>query len=310
MASLGEAIAPQDGKGSGMWKAGGLGSGRPYHFPPAPTFPARSMDANPDAKSSSGTQSIQRAAAILRLLTSHHRTGLRLVDLYRKAGLERTTAHRILQGLIAERLVAQDKQTRRYFLGPFVHEMGLTAAPRVQLRDICHPALLQLAQDSGDTVFLTVRSGLDGVCLDRAEGAFPVKVFVLEVGRQRPLGVGGGGLAILSGLDEVEQRRILQANAARLREKYARYDEGAVLRAIAVARRNGYLVMDVLEVPGIRTLAMPILDHAGNSVAALSIATMAQRMDEARLAELAPAMRFAVARVQQQLASMPELDLS
>jgi DNA-binding IclR family transcriptional regulator len=268
------------------------------------------MPDSTDLQASSGTQSIHRAATMLRLLTAHHRTGLRLVDLYRKAQIERTTAHRILQGLIAERLVVQDQASRRYFLGPFAYEMGLTATSRVQLRDICHPFLMQLAQRSGDTVFLTMRSGLDAVCLDRAEGAHPVKVFVLEVGKRRPLGVGGGAIAILSGLDDTEQQRILRANAERLTERFARYDEGAVSRAIAVSRRSGYVVTEVLEVPGIRTMAMPIRTGPGRAIAAFSISTMVQRMDHDRLDELAPMMRSAVTQVEDELASQPDFELS
>src|ERR1700712_568460 len=95
---------------------------------------------------SSGTQSIQRAALLLRLLASHHRTGLRLVELYRKAELERPTAHRILHGLVAERLVMQDQASKRYFLGPLLYEIGLAAAPRSPLRDICHRHLVDLAE--------------------------------------------------------------------------------------------------------------------------------------------------------------------
>ncbi len=258
-----------------------------------------------DLPNSSGTQSIQRAALLLRLLTAHHRTGMRLVDLYRKAGLERPTTHRILQGLIAERMVQQDQATKRYSLGPLVYEMGLAAAPRSPLRDICHRHLGELAEVSGDTVFLTARSGLDGVCLDRAEGAYPVKVFVLEVGRRRPLGVGGGGLAILSALGPVECDRVLRANAERLVERFPRYDEAQVRHTIARARDTGHTLYDVVEVPGIRTLAMPIVGSGGEPVAAVSISTMAQRMEPARLDELLPAMRRAVAVIEEELSSQP-----
>jgi glutamate-1-semialdehyde 2,1-aminomutase len=40
------------------------------------------------------------------------------------------------------------------------------------MRDLCHAQLQQIAQCTGDTVFLTIRAGFDGVCIDRAEGAY------------------------------------------------------------------------------------------------------------------------------------------
>lgn len=245
-----------------------------------------------------GTQVIQRVALLLRLLTHHHRQGLRLVELGRLAGIERSTAHRILQGLIAERLAAQDHGSKLYRLGPAMYEMGLAAAPGLQLRDICHPRLLSLADTTGDTVFLTVRSGFDGVCVDRAEGAYPVKVFVLSVGRRRPLQIGGGGLAILSALPDDEVRRIAQANAARLAEHYPAHSEAEFRHRLTQARRQGYAVKDVLEVEGVRTVAAPIRDAAGQAVAAISVATLASRLKPDRAAEVARAIRQAISEIE------------
>jgi len=257
----------------------------------------------------SGTQSLQRAALLLRLLTAHNRTGMRLVDLYRKAKLERATAHRILQGLIAERFVIQDQQSRYYFLGSALYEMGLAAAPRPQLRlrDICHPHIGELARISGDTVFFTGKSGLDGVCLDRAEGAFPVKAFVLEIGRRRPLGVGGGGLAILCALSAEECDRILSANAPKLSEKFSRYNEQKVRSVVTRAKRTGFVLSDVVEVPGIRTLAMPVRMPGGDVVGAISISAMAQRFEPKRLDELIAAMKVAVSAIEGELEAQPEV---
>jgi DNA-binding IclR family transcriptional regulator len=255
--------------------------------------------------SSSGTQSIQRAALLLRLLTTHNRTGMRLVDLYRRANLERPTAHRILQGLIAEGLVEQNQESKQYFLGPALYEMGLAAAPRPQLRDICHPHLGELARISGDTVFFTGRAGLDGVCLDRAEGAFPVKVFVLEIGKRRPLGVGGGGLAILAALDSDESSRILKANAVRLEERFPRFKEATVKQALTTARRVGYILADVVEVPGIRTLAMAVRMPDTSVVGAISISAMAQRLDNERLGLLVESMKQAVSAIEDELTTQP-----
>ena len=141
----------------------------------------------PTAAIKSGTQVVQRVAALLRSVSARNRLGARLIDLCTEVNIERPTAHRILQGLVSEGLIRQDETTKRYFLGSMIYEMGLAASPRTNMRDLCHAHLQQIAQATGDTVFLTTRTGFDGVCIDRAEGAFPIKVFVLEVGRRRPL---------------------------------------------------------------------------------------------------------------------------
>jgi DNA-binding IclR family transcriptional regulator len=253
----------------------------------------------------SGTQTLQRAALILRLLTAHNRTGMRLVDLYKATSLERSTAHRILQGLIAEQLVAQHPVTKRYFLGSGVYEMGLAAAPRFHLRDVCHPHIQRLAEMTGDTAFLAVRSGFDGVCVDRMEGSFPIRVFIMEVGRRRPLNIGGCNTAIMSTLPDEEIERICTVNRERVALTYPNYSERALWKRIAEVRTNGFLVNEILEVSNARAVAAPIrTSFAGSATAAISITAVASRMERPRIDEISTLLLDAIQRIESDIAIM------
>ncbi|HEX2548115.1 MAG TPA: IclR family transcriptional regulator [Ramlibacter sp.] len=250
----------------------------------------------------SGSQVVQRVALLMRLVAAGQRSGLRLADLHRAADLERPTAHRLLQALVAERLLRQDGESRRYFLGPAMYEMGLAASPQLALRDICHPHLERIAQMTGDTVFLTERSGLDGVCTDRAEGKAPIKAYVLEVGKRRPLVVGGGATAILSAMDDIELDRVCRANLERTLKRFPRYSEAVLRRSIARARARGYVLSKVLELPDVRTVAVPIREPGGAPVAAISVSSVATRMDDERAAEVAASLRRAIDDIEGALA--------
>lgn len=253
----------------------------------------------------SGTQTIQRAAHILRLLAAHNRVGMRLADIYREATLERSTAHRILQGLVAEQMVTQHPASKRYFLGSSIYEMGLAAAPRFQLRDVCHPHIKALAEKIGDTVFLTVRSGFNGICVDRLEGSFPIRAFVLEVGRPRPLNIGGGNVAILSTLSDEEIHRICQANETRVAEAYPGYSDRVLWDKIRQVRTTGFLINRVLEVPSVRTVAVPVHAlHEAHAVAAISISAVASRMQNDRIEKLAKLLLDTVNQIKQDIATM------
>jgi DNA-binding IclR family transcriptional regulator len=70
----------------------------------------------PTAAIKSGTQVVQRVAALLRSVSARNRLGARLIDLCTEVNIERPTAHRILQGLVSEGLIRQDETTKRYFL--------------------------------------------------------------------------------------------------------------------------------------------------------------------------------------------------
>jgi len=245
-------------------------------------------------------QSVQRVAALLRLLAANNRTGLRLVDCLRAIDMERSTCHRLLQSLISERMVMQDKDSKRYFLGMAIYEMGV-AVPALHLRDICQPYLASVAARTGDTAFLTVRSQFDGVCIDRKEGSFPI-AYVQEAGRRRPLTVGAGNLAILSALDDEEIARICEENRERVQKKYPLYTQDRVLRRIAHGKRLGYVFTDVLERTGIKAMGVPVRDSRGKPLAAISLSALNTRWTDRKLTEVIDILKETTAAFEEELA--------
>jgi len=247
-----------------------------------------------------GAQTVRRATLLLRLIASAGRDGCRLLDIAVQSGLERPTAHRILRCLIDEGMVTQSPATRRYHLGQLTFELGLAAVPRVDLRQLCEGALLRIAERTGDTVFLTVRSGYDSVCLDRKEGAFPIRTLTLDVGTRRPLGVGAGGMALLMPLADEEIAAILAANTARI-PGYANLDGVAVMGMIERARRIGYVLNDRQITPGAMSVGLPVPNPYGPPFAAVSLGAINSRMAPDRQREIAAVLRSEVAGVQKLL---------
>jgi len=92
--------------------------------------------------------------------------------LRKHVGLTGPTSHRIIAALERHGLIEREQATKRYRLGLSLFALGARAADGTGLRTVCRPALLRLAAESGDTVFLMARSGFDAVCVDRQEGAY------------------------------------------------------------------------------------------------------------------------------------------
>jgi DNA-binding IclR family transcriptional regulator len=221
---------------------------------------------------------------ILRELAARNREGARLADLVTSLDLEQPTVHRMLKSLVAESLVMQDPESKRYFLGQAVYELGLAASQRFDLRSLCEPVLASLAEKSGDTAFLTVRSGDEAVCLDRREGDSPIQIFTLAVGDRRPLGVGAGSMALLAAFPEDEIRRVIAVNAKSM-AAYGEKDPARLLSRVMEAKRRGYSVRDLPQYEGIRAIGMPVLDIEGQPIAALSVSTLAARLSGHQLDE-------------------------
>ena len=124
-----------------------------------------------------------------------------------------------------------------------LYELGLSAAPTVKLEELCRPNIRSLADATGDMVFLTLRSGLDAVCIDRQEGAYWIRTYTLEVGTRRPLGIGAGSLAILSALPRGGDPEHAGVRPARL-EAYNGVTAKKLLRLVRQTQRRGYAVHD------------------------------------------------------------------
>jgi DNA-binding IclR family transcriptional regulator len=228
---------------------------------------------------SPGTQLIARSALLLRLIANANHQGARLVDLTLHSGLERPTVRRILQGLIAEGLVRQQAGDRRYLLGHLTYELGLAAARGIDMPAIAAPSLDRIARETGDTVYLVQRSGLDSVCIDRREGSFPVKVLTIDVGARRPLGAAVGGLALLAGVAPGECGGILALNRSQT-EPYEKLYGRPLARAVQDARERGYALMPINVLPYVSGVGVAIPAATGTPHTALSVSALSNRLME------------------------------
>ncbi|MFK4047900.1 IclR family transcriptional regulator [Roseomonas mucosa] len=223
-----------------------------------------------------GVRVIRRATQILSAIARRSPTGIGLADLSRRVGLSHPTVRRILCCLIEEQLVVQDEASKRYHLGSLVFELGLCAPHQSILVRQAQPAIERLAVATGDTIYLTARSGTDAVCLSRVEGSFPIRVVTTGPGDRRPLGVGAVGLAILARLEESEITSVLREN----REEYKRY--GLTLPklydAIWASRQRGYGFTDSLLTPGVAGIGLAIISVDGAPIAGVSIASTSERV--------------------------------
>jgi DNA-binding IclR family transcriptional regulator len=243
--------------------------------------------------SSSGTQSISRAAALLRVIATRNAAGLRLSELVTATGLERPTARRILQGLIDEGMVRQAPETRRYFLGPALFELGLAASPGLDPRGLCTESLERIAAQTGDTVFLTIRSAFDSVCLDRREGSYPVRALTVEIGARRALGSTAGGIALLMTLPEDEAERIIEANTLRL-PRYGTLNAARLRKMVARGRTLGYALNSDDIIPGVSGVAIALPTIPALPAMALSLAAISSRLGPERQREVVAVMRAEV----------------
>lgn len=225
-------------------------------------------------------QTVGRAAHLLRVVAANQKLNLRLVDVVALTGLDKSTAHRLLRRLVDERLLAHEA-SRGYCLGPLLYELGMAALPETNLREIAYEPLHVLAQSTGDMVFLMLRVGFETVCVSRIAGSYPVQTLARTEGDRLPLGVGASGVAILAAMKNADVDRIIDAVGVRL-PAYG-LERQSVRDAVRAARgHNGISADEGSVAPGVVAIARVLCDRHGSPVAALSVASIAQRMEPGR----------------------------
>jgi len=227
-----------------------------------------------------GAQALRRGIKILRVLAATQENGARLAEVAELCDLTRPTAHRILQVLVEEGLAERLADASRYVVGRDASLFGIARPSAMRLRALAEPFLQHISDSTGDSVALTMRSGLDSICAASCIGRFPSRTAAAVVGARLPLGVGLGGLVILAFLPEVEAEEVLRQNAMRLAKRKLTAEQ--LRERIIKVRSQGHAFTETGVTPGTHVLAVPVFDRERRPVAAINIHATADRLPALR----------------------------
>lgn len=240
---------------------------------------------NSDGISRSATLgSVGNAARVLKAFTPSEREW-GVTDLARRLGIAKSTAHRLLATLTDEGLLEQDPTTGRYRLGLVVFDMA-AAAQSVDLHEAVLTPMTELRNRTGETVQVAVLDGREVVYVERLDSPNTLRLFI-EVGRRNSAHSTGCGKALLAFQPPDQLDRVLRNWKLGAKTPHTITDIAALRADLAEARRRGYAVNRHESESGIISVAAPIRDVSGRTVAAISVAGPAERLEphELKLAQ-------------------------
>lgn len=243
-------------------------------------------------------QSVSRSASILRALASSPPEGARLSDIAPRCQLDKSTTLRILEALTAQGFVSRDDDSKRFRLGIDLVFLGWSAARNFAIQEVARPALDLLATTTGDTAYLTLRSGYESVCADRVLGSYPIKTTTIDVGNRRLLGVGAGSLALLAGLPKEQSDAILAHNEPLLAATFSGVTADGLRSGVQSARQQGHSFTRSHVVPDVWGVGRWIRDPHGNTVGAVSMAAVSGRFANQRSDYLVSAVEMAASQIE------------
>lgn len=236
--------------------------------------------------STDSIRSVERAAAVIQVLSSAGRSGGRLVDIAAETKLSKTTVHRLLGTLSKIGWVEQDDESGAFFLGMPMVGFGVAASDRHGLLDLAEPHLLRLAELTGDTVYLSVRAGGRALCIDQAVGSFPIRTLNPRVGDRLRLGTCAGSLALLAWLNDDDIEHIVRDDAENHSGGSLSLESTVLRQMIDETRTTGYAYFPGLLIPDSAGLGVPVRGADGQPVASLSVAAIEPRMTEPRRSQI------------------------
>jgi len=156
----------------------------------------------------SHVRALERGLALLTALNASGRSDP--ANLARVAGVDRTTAYRLLHTLEALGYVIKSPSDGRYVLTPAVRDLseGLTETDRTA-RVVCEELFAMLGEVMWPSDFATFESGWM-VIRETTHRFSPYSVHRSMVGRQRPLLETAMGRAVLAGADENRREEMLE----------------------------------------------------------------------------------------------------
>lgn len=232
-------------------------------------------------------QAIDRAVAVMSVF-SRARPVAGVSEIAAFTSLSRSTVHRILVSLANHGLVAQLPRSTDYCLGPRLLGLAETARQRLSLERQAEPAMTALRDVTGETVALHI---LDATPARRTvaqvESLHALRRTYTDIGSALPPHQGAPGKVLLAFAPEPVQEQVLGGDL-RSAVTRSKLDVAALRDELAGIRAAGYALSLEERVPGVVGLAVPVRDHTGSVVAAMSVSVPALRAGMAELEALAP----------------------
>jgi IclR family KDG regulon transcriptional repressor len=208
-------------------------------------------------------------------------TGLanRIAGFSGNARMHKSTVYRFLNSLKELGYVTQDPETEQYSVTLKIFEIGMAVLDRLELWREAQPILKSLAETTGETIHLATLDDYRLVYLGKIESSKTLRVSMMSrIGHSAPTYCTGLGKALLSSLPAQRVTRILKKEKVFAFTKRTITDRADLDRELEAIRKKGYAIDDEEHEVGVRCVAAPVRDNAGNVIAALSVSAPSVRL--------------------------------
>lgn len=184
------------------------------------------------------------------------------------SGLDRATARRCLLTLAQHGYA--DYDGKFFTLTPRVLRLGTACLATMPLPQVVQPWLDRLSEELGESTSVSILDADEIVYVARAAQR-KVMSIALMPGSRLPAYCTSMGRVLLAALPEEEARRHLAQRPLAARTPLTLTDPDAVMEQVRITREQGYAAIDQEVEMGLRSIAVPLHDTRGRTVAAMNL---------------------------------------
>ena len=219
---------------------------------------------------------------------SAERTRLSIAEAAEIAGLDRATTRRRLLTL-ADGGYA-DYDGKFFTLTPRVLRLGVGCLAAMPLPRVVQPMLDALSQEIGESTSVSILDGGEIVYVARAAQRRVMSIALMP-GSRLPAYCTSMGRVLLGALEPKEARSILASHPRAARTDRTVTEVEALMAILAETRARGFAFIDQEVEIGLRSLAVPLVNARGATVAALNVGLAASgELPDAIAERLLPAL--------------------
>lgn len=240
---------------------------------PSPPAPAAVAVEEADRGSSPYTISVIEKMAEVLGVFSHVQPSLGLKDIAKATGLPKTTVFRILSTLVAIGFCEIDPDNGDYSLGFGLMRLADIRRRQANVHALAMPVMREIRNAANETVVLSVRAGDTRVHIDFVEGLHPLRR-ITDLGVAAPLYAGATSKALLAGMEDEQIHDYLARTPLKAFQEATITNAATLWKEIARIREQGFAESrGELTVSGGGSLAVPIKDSTGQTVAVIDVLT-------------------------------------
>jgi DNA-binding IclR family transcriptional regulator len=229
-------------------------------------------------------KSLEKALKIL-LSFDSTRQNQTLLQISRHTSIPVTSLYRFLQTFEQYGFIQVDSEGRRYRLGPMLFRLGMLSYDSVDLRKVARPEMERVAEDTGESIFLTVRHENNSVCIESTEGRHRVRL-TQRIGAVLPLHAGAAAKVLLAYMPEPERQNILRTLELRALGPGTITRRTLLEKKIRAIRSRGFDVSREEVDTGSCGVAVPVFSEKGEVAAVLASGGPIYRFTDKKIKQL------------------------